>query len=914
MFGALARRLFGTANDRYVKSLSSLVAQINELEPELEKLSPDELRARTTDFRQRLENGEELDDLLVEAFATVREAAKRTLGQRHFDVQLMGGIVLHRGMIAEMKTGEGKTLVSTLPVYLNALTGKGVHVVTVNDYLAQRDAEWMGQVNNYLGMSVGCIVHDLDDTQRREQYLCDITYGTNNELGFDYLRDNMKFRLEDMVQQPFNYAIVDEVDSILIDEARTPLIISGPTEDNSELYNRIDKLIPPLADEDFEKDEKQRTVTLTEPGVEKIEQMLRDSGMMETGTLYDIHNISLVHHVNQSLRAHKLFARDTDYIVKDDKIVIIDEFTGRMMEGRRYSEGLHQALEAKESVTVQNENQTLASITFQNYFRMYPKLAGMTGTAMTEAEEFGDIYKLEVIEVPTNVPVQRTDNDDEVYRTTREKFDAIAEQVAECRARQQPMLIGTVSIEKSEALSELFKKRKIPHNVLNARYHEQEALIIAQAGVPGAVTIATNMAGRGTDIQLGGNLDMRLRAELQGVDDPAERERRAAAIRAEILQAKEVVVAAGGLFVVGSERHESRRIDNQLRGRSGRQGDPGASKFFVSLEDDLMRIFGSERMDSVLSRLGLKEGEAVIHPWVNKALAKAQQKVEARNYDIRKQLLKYDDVMNDQRKVIYEQRKEIMNAPDVAATVADMRAETVASTIGLMIPENSLPEQWNIEGLHAECLRLFALDLPIADWTKEEGVTSEEIEERIVAASDRKMAEKVANYGADMMRMAEKSLLLQILDQTWKDHLLSLDHLRQGINLRAYAQRDPLNEYKREAFELFEGMLVEMRDQVTSVLSHIELRFEAPMPVPAPPNYVEQYEREPAMADAGFGVGFDGPPTPPPAPTNPRRGGGSQPRGGGQPAGPRSPWAGTPRNAPCPCGSGKKFKHCHGRV
>ena len=917
MLGALARRLFGSANDRYVKSLSSLVAQINELEPQLEQLSPEALRDRTAQFRQRLDEGAELDDLLVEAFATVREAAKRTLGQRHFDVQLMGGIVLHRGMIAEMKTGEGKTLVSTLPVYLNALTGKGVHVVTVNDYLAHRDADWMGQIYSCLGMSVGCIVHDLDDTQRRQQYLCDITYGTNNELGFDYLRDNMKFRLEDMVQRPFHYAIVDEVDSILIDEARTPLIISGPTEDNSELYNRIDKLIPPLGDDDFEKDEKQRTVTLTEEGVEKVEAMLRDSGLMETGTLYDIHNISLVHHVNQSLRAHKLFARDTDYIVKDDKIVIIDEFTGRMMEGRRYSEGLHQALEAKEGVTVQNENQTLASITFQNYFRMYPKLAGMTGTAMTEAEEFGDIYKLEVIEIPTNEPVRRTDSDDEVYRTTREKYDAIVEQVLECRKRQQPVLIGTVSIEKSEALSEVFKRHKLPHHVLNARYHEQEAYIIAQAGVPGGVTIATNMAGRGTDIQLGGNLDMRLRAELQSAAE-LEREHRGIAIRQEIEAARKIVVDGGGLFVIGSERHESRRIDNQLRGRSGRQGDPGASKFFVSLEDDLMRIFGSERMDSVLSRLGLKEGEAVIHPWVNKALAKAQQKVEARNYDIRKQLLKYDDVMNDQRKVIYEQRREIMNAADVATTIADMRAETVAATVALAVPENALPEQWNTEALHAECLRLFALDLPVADWAREEGVTGEEIEERIIAAADRKMAEKTANVGAELMRMAEKSLLLQILDQTWKDHLLSLDHLRQGINLRAYAQRDPLNEYKREAFELFEGMLVELRDQVTSVLSHIEFRepppmpppptmfAEEPRPMPGGGQFAELHEREPAMAEEGLPMlgGYSA--------GAPRRAG-NQPRGA-QPAGPRAPWAGTPRNAPCPCGSGKKFKHCHGRV
>ncbi|HEX3861161.1 MAG TPA: preprotein translocase subunit SecA [Stellaceae bacterium] len=937
MLGALARRLFGSANDRYIKSLGSLVAQINEIEPELEKLSDDGLRARTIEFRQRLADGTELDDLLVDAFATVREAAKRTLGQRHFDVQMMGGIVLHRGMIAEMKTGEGKTLVSTLPVYLNALTGNGVHVVTVNDYLAQRDAEWMGQVYRFLGMSVGCIVHDLDDYQRQQAYQCDVTYGTNNELGFDYLRDNMKFRLEDMVQRPFNYAIVDEVDSILIDEARTPLIISGPTEDNSDLYIQVNKLIPALAPEDYEKDEKQKTVTLTEDGVEKMEGLLRDSGLMEGGTLYDIHNVSLVHHVNQALRAHKLFALDTDYIAKDDKIIIIDEFTGRMMEGRRYSEGLHQALEAKEGVTVQNENQTLASITFQNYFRMYPKLAGMTGTAMTESEEFGDIYKLDVIEVPTNVPVARADSDDEVYRSTREKFDAIAEQVAECRKRQQPVLVGTVSIEKSEALSALFNQRKIPHHVLNARYHEQEAFIIAQAGQPGAVTIATNMAGRGTDIQLGGNLDMQLKADLAANEDLVGRAGRADGIRAEIEAARGVVREGGGLFVVGSERHESRRIDNQLRGRSGRQGDPGASKFFVSLEDDLMRIFGSERMESMLSRLGLKEGEAIIHPWVNKALAKAQQKVEARNYDIRKQLLKYDDVMNDQRKVIYDQRREIMSAEDLAATVADMRNDTIDAAVSRNIPENSLPEQWDTDGLHADCLRLLALDLPLAEWAKEEGLDGDAIGERIIAAADRKMAEKAANSGPELMRMAEKSLLLQLLDQTWKDHLLSLDHLRQAINLRAYAQRDPLNEYKREAFELFEGMLVELREQVTSVLSHVELRVAPPPPPePGPAPFVEYSygdpmpaSREMAMAevaldeaDAVFapqsrGAGGNR--------NRPRRNGsnfgGAHPsdsdmdeRLGDRVSAPRAPWAGTPRNAACPCGSGKKFKHCHGRI
>ena len=924
MLGALARRLFGTANDRYVKSLGPLVEQINDHDAELEQLSDEALRAKTAEFKQRLEDGAELDDLIPEAFATVREAAKRTLGQRHFDVQMMGGIVLHRGMIAEMKTGEGKTLVATLPVYLNALTGKGVHVVTVNDYLAKRDAEWMGQIYRFLGMTVGCIVHELDDAERQQAYLCDVTYGTNNELGFDYLRDNMKFRLEEMCHRPFHYAIVDEVDSILIDEARTPLIISGPTEDNSELYIQADKLIPALVAEDYEKDEKQRTVTLTESGQEKMERLLREANLLSAGSLYDIHNVSLVHHVNQALRAHKLFARDTDYIVKDDKIVIIDEFTGRMMEGRRYSEGLHQALEAKEGVTVQNENQTLASITFQNYFRMYPKLAGMTGTAMTEAEEFGDIYKLDVIEIPTNEPCIRADNDDEVYRTTREKYDAVVEQILECVGRRQPVLCGTVSIEKSEALSELLTKKKIPHQVLNARYHEQEAYIIAQAGRPGNVTIATNMAGRGTDIQLGGNLDMRLKADLAEIEDAAQRETRAAEIRAEIEAAREVVRQAGGLFVIGSERHESRRIDNQLRGRSGRQGDPGASKFFVSLQDDLMRIFGSERMDSMLQRLGLKEGEAIIHPWVNKALAKAQQKVEARNYDIRKQLLKFDDVMNDQRKVIYEQRRDIMNARDVAAMVADMRDASIADAVALAIPENTLPEQWDLTGLHAECLRLVALDLPLAEWAKEEGADTTLFEERIIEAAERKMAEKTANYGPELMRMAEKSLLLQLLDQTWKDHLLSLDHLRQGINLRAYAQRDPLNEYKREAFDLFEEMLVNLRQQVTSVLSHVELRMEPPPP--PQPAYGEMIfgepapiEHEMAFADAALPAGNGGSMPAGGGRARQRRGNGHA-NGGRERAGERAaaafraPWAGTPRNAACPCGSGKKFKHCHGRI
>jgi preprotein translocase subunit SecA len=891
MIGSLARRIFGSANDRYVKTLQPLVGEINALEPSLEALDDAELRARTEMLRQRHNAGESLDDLLPEAFATVREAARRTLGQRHFDVQLMGGMVLHRGTIAEMKTGEGKTLVATLAVYLNALTGKGVHVVTVNDYLAQRDSEWMGQIYRFLGLTVGCIVHGLEDHQRREAYACDVTYGTNNEFGFDYLRDNMKFRLEDMVQRPFNYAIVDEVDSILIDEARTPLIISGPMEDSSELYRQVDTLIPRLAPEDFEKDEKQRTVTLTDSGVEKLEAALGEIGLLKSGTLYDIHNISLVHHANQALRAHKLFARDTDYIVRDDKVVIIDEFTGRMMEGRRYSEGLHQALEAKEGATVQNENQTLATITFQNYFRLYPKLAGMTGTAMTEATEFAEIYKLDVLEMPTNEPCVRIDHDDEVYRSTREKYEAILTQVLECQARHQPVLIGTVSIEKSEALAAIFKQRKVPHAVLNARYHEQEAFIIAQAGRPDAVTIATNMAGRGTDIQLGGNLDMRLRQELQGIEDPAAREARAAEIRAETAAAHEEVRQAGGLFVIGSERHESRRIDNQLRGRSGRQGDPGGSKFFVSLEDDLMRIFGSERMDGMLQKLGLKEGEAIIHPWVNKALEKAQQKVEARNYEIRKHLLKFDDVMNDQRKVVYQQRREIMSAPDIASTVADMRQEVVEALVDRTIPANALPDQWDTAALHAECLRLLNLDLPVADWAKEEGIADTEIRDRIAQAADTRMAQKAANYGPELMRLAERSLLLQLLDQSWKEHLLSLDHLRQGINLRAYAQRDPLNEYKREAFQLFQQLLGALREAVTSMLCHVELRVQRPeefAPPPSPP--MREIHEAPPRDDEGGDVAL------------------------ATAAVATAPWARTPRNAPCPCGSGKKYKHCHGRA
>ena len=898
MFGAIARRLFGTANDRVLKGLHKHVAAVNALEPELERLSDDELRGRTELFKQRLAEGETVDDLMVEAFATVREAAKRTLGQRHFDVQLLGGMVLHRGMIAEMKTGEGKTLVATLPVYLNALTGLGVHVVTVNDYLAARDAEWMGQIYRFLGLTVGVIVHGLDDSQRAAAYGCDVTYGTNNELGFDYLRDNMKFRLEEMVHRPFNYAIVDEVDSILIDEARTPLIISGPTEDNSEHYRLVDRLIPDLTPDDYEKDEKSRAVTLTEAGVEHIEELLRAADLMK-GNLYDIGNVNLVHHVNQALRAHKLFARDVDYMIKDGKVVLIDEFTGRMMEGRRYSEGLHQALEAKERVDIQNENQTLASITFQNLFRLYPKLAGMTGTAMTEAGEFQEIYRLEVVEMPTNMPVTREDHDDEVYRTAREKYDAIVTLIEECIGRQQPALVGTTSIEKSELLSELLKKKKIPHQVLNARYHEQEATIVAQAGRPGSVTIATNMAGRGTDIQLGGNADMRVRLELGDLPPGPERQSREEAIRAEIAVAKETVLKAGGLYVLGTERHESRRIDNQLRGRSGRQGDPGASKFFLSLEDDLMRIFGSQRMDGMLQKLGLQEGEAIVHPWINKALEKAQQKVEARNFDIRKNLLKFDDVMNDQRKVIYEQRKELMQVEDVSEDIVSMRHETIEEMVGRCIPERAYAENWNVALLHEEVLRVFGLDLPVVEWGKEEGIADQEIRERITGAVDRRMAEKAANFGPEIMRMVEKSLLLQILDASWKEHLLQLDHLRQGIGLRAYGQRDPLNEYKREAFNLFEQMLHDLREKVTSVLSHVELKVspsDEPEQVlaPPPPRAMRETREDPAFAAEAVS-----------GPAQPLR------RQVADPSNPAT-WSGTPRNSPCPCGSGKKYKHCHG--
>lgn len=950
MIGALARKFFGSANDRRVKGYQARVTAINALEPEVSALSDEALKARTADFKAQVAAGKSLDDLLVPAFATVREAAKRTLGQRHFDVQLIGGMVLHEGDIAEMKTGEGKTLVATLAVYLNALAGKGVHVVTVNDYLAKRDSGWMGQIYGFLGLTTGVIVHGLDDAERQAAYACDITYGTNNEYGFDYLRDNMKYRLEDMVQRGHFYAIVDEVDSILIDEARTPLIISGPLDDRSEFYNTIDTFLPKLEKvTDFEVDEKQRTVTLTEAGMEKIETLLRDAGQLKGETLYDVENVSVVHHINQALRAHSLFNRDKDYIVRDDEVIIIDEFTGRMMQGRRYSEGLHQALEAKEHVTVQPENQTLASITFQNYFRMYGKLAGMTGTALTEADELFDIYKLEVVEVPTNVGIGRLDEDDEVYRTQDEKHAAILAEIERANARMQPVLVGTASIEKSEVLGEYLLKNGYKlidftdpkamtklyaaarsgkpaklFAVLNARFHEQEATIVAEAGVPGAITIATNMAGRGTDIKLGGSLEMRTQIETADITDEAEKAAKITEIKAEIERFREIVLNAkeivelepakgskpaktiekpGGLYIMGSERHESRRIDNQLRGRSGRQGDPGRSKFFLSLEDDLMRIFGSDRLDTMLTRLGLKEGEAIIHPWINKALEKAQQKVEARNFDIRKNLLKYDDVQNDQRKVIFDQRVDLMQNDSVAETVSDMRHAFVEDLVTKHVPENQYAEQWDIAGLNEELKRVLDLDLPVDEWAKEEGIADEELLNRIEQKADEHMAAKVAQWGPDVMRYVEKTILLQTLDHLWREHLVMLDHLRQVIGLRGYGQRDPLQEYKAEAFNLFEALISNLREAVTAQLMRVEI---VPPDVQPELPVMEAHKLDPntgedEMAYAGAalpGVALASAAVVPAAardPNNPET------------------WGKVGRNEDCPCGSGKKFKHCHGR-
>ena len=907
MFAKLARAVFGTTTDRAVKVLRRRIPQINALEPAMQALSDAALAARTDEFRARLADGASLDDLLVDAFATVREASRRVLGMRHFDVQLIGGMVLHNGQIAEMKTGEGKTLVATLPVYLNALAGKGVHVITVNDSLARRDSEWMGQLYGFLGLTTGVIVHGLDDAERRAAYNADITYGTNNEFGFDYLRDNMKYRLEDMVQRDFFYAIVDEVDSILIDEARTPLIISGPTDDSSDLYRSVNAVVRELVKDEstYDKDEKFKNVSLTEPGSETVETMLGEAGLMQTGNLYDLTNLTVVHHVQQSLRAHTLFARDVDYIVRNDKIVIIDEFTGRMMEGRRYSEGLHQALEAKEGVTIQQENQTLASITFQNYFRLYPKLSGMTGTAATEADEFAEIYRLEVVEIPTNVAVIRKDSDDEVYRNAAEKYEALSKLIIEARDHGQPVLVGTTSIEKSEILSDILKKKKVPHAVLNARFHEQEAEIVAQAGAPGRITIATNMAGRGTDIKLGGNLEMRLKQELASIEDEAARAAREAEIRAEVEIAHQKVREAGGLYVIGTERHESRRIDNQLRGRSGRQGDPGASRFFLSLEDDLMRIFGSERMGGMLQRLGLKEGEAIVHPWINKALEKAQKKVEARNFDTRKNLLKYDDVMNDQRREVYAQRKEFMRANDVAEIIEEMRHEVIANLITRRIPEKAYAEQWETEPLAEDLKRVLNLDLPVVEWAREEGVDEADIRARVLDASDRAMAAKAANFGPELMRYFEKALLLQILDAVWKEHLLTLDHLRQGIGLRAYGQRDPLNEYKSEAFSLFNAMLDDLKERVTAALTRIELAEQVPAPAPEPIT-IEQHPDPYGATDGSLALAQA-------APVSARMATASRANLAVDVDDP-STWAATARNAPCPCGSGRKYKHCHGTV
>ncbi|MFN3700427.1 MAG: preprotein translocase subunit SecA [Alphaproteobacteria bacterium] len=903
----LASKIFGSSNERIVKSLSKHVEPINALEPYYEAMSNTELQAQTSVLREKLKNGATEDDIMHDAFAVVREAAKRTLGQRHYDVQLIGGAALHMGKISEMKTGEGKTLVSTLAAYLNALSGKGVHIVTVNDYLAKRDSEWMGEIYGFLGLTTGCITGGSNEDDRRKAYACDITYATNNELGFDYLRDNMKFTLPQMVQRgSFNFAIIDEVDSILIDEARTPLIISGPSESATDSYILVNKLIPLLKEEDYEQDEKHKTIVLTDIGNEHVEELLNEHNLLAEGSMYDIQNIAMVHHVNQALRAHKLFHIDKDYIVKDGRVILIDEFTGRMMEGRRLSEGLHQAIEAKEGVAIQTENQTLASITFQNYFRLYPKLAGMTGTGMTEASEFQEIYNLDVVSIPTHVPVARIDYDDKIYRSLAEKEQAIVELIKECQERKQPVLVGTVSIEKSEKLSARFKKEKITHNVLNARYHEQEAYIVAQAGRPGAVTIATNMAGRGTDIQLGGNSDM-----LMGSDyppTPAD---------------KQIVKDAGGLFIIGTERHESRRIDNQLRGRAGRQGDPGASIFFLSVEDDLMRIFAGDKLEQLLnSRIGLQEGESLEHPLISKMLERAQTKVEGMHFEVRKNLLKFDDVMNSQRKAIYEQRREIMESSDLSELIKDMRDQVIEDMVNLSIPANSYSEQWDTDTLHTEVLRVFGLDLPVQSWAKEEGIGGDEILERLSTAIDKKFASKIANYSQDIWRKTKKAIMLQLLDQSWKEHLLSLDHLRQGINLRAFGQKDPLNEYKTEAFGMFEAMLDKLRETVTQTLSLVEISIdENQLALILPgvlggghpePDELQETRNDPAFTGQGGG------------------GSGSifDPRGNGDNVAqmpsrtvkntfdPNDPetWSKVPRNADCPCGSGKKFKHCHGNI
>ncbi len=894
--GGIARKLFGSSNDRRVKSFQPQVAAINALEPEMRALSDEALAAKTVEFRQQLADGKTLDDILVPAFAVAREASRRVLGMRPFDVQLIGGMILHSNAIAEMKTGEGKTLVATLPVYLNALAGKGVHVVTVNDYLAQRDSGTMGRLYSFLGLTTGVIVHGLSDEQRHDAYACDITYATNNELGFDYLRDNMKYERAQMVQRGHSFAIVDEVDSILVDEARTPLIISGPLDDRSDLYVTIDAFIPRLAKEDYEIDEKQRSANFSEEGTEKLENMLREAGLLKGESLYDVENVAIVHHINNALKAHKLFQRDKDYIVRNGEVVIIDEFTGRMMPGRRYSDGQHQALEAKEHVQIQPENQTLAQITFQNYFRMYEKLAGMTGTASTEAEEFGNIYGLDVIEVPTNLPIQRIDEDDEVYRTHAEKYNAIINEILDAHKRGQPVLVGTTSIEKSELLADLMRKRGFNNfQVLNARYHEQEAYIVAQAGVPGAVTIATNMAGRGTDIQLGGNLEMRVERDLHEMEPGPERDAAIARIAEEIKELKQKSIAAGGLYVIASERHESRRIDNQLRGRSGRQGDPGRSKFYLSLQDDLMRIFGSDRMDGMLQKLGLKEGEAIVHPWINKAVERAQKKVEARNFDIRKNVLKYDDVLNDQRKVIFDQRVELMESKDLSEFVGDMRHDVIEDLVARHIPERAYAEQWDADGLKTAVANFFDLDLPIHDWVKEEGIAEDDIRARLTEAAEKAAAEKAERFGPEIMTYVERSIVLQTLDNLWREHIVNLDHLRSVIGFRGYAQRDPLQEYKAEAFELFQALLNNLRQAVTAQLSRVEL-VQQPAEPETPPMQARHIDATTGEDEfAPFALASESFISPENRdPLNP------------------ATWGRVGRNEACPCGSGKKYKHCHG--
>ncbi|WP_336970965.1 preprotein translocase subunit SecA [Sphingobium aromaticiconvertens] len=909
MFGALAKSIFGSSNERYVKSLGKLVDRVASFEEAAQALSDEELAAQTVKFRERLVNGETLDDLLPEAFATVREAAVRVLGMRHFDVQMIGGIVLHRGEIAEMRTGEGKTLVATLATYLNALESKGVHVVTVNDYLATRDCEWMGQVYRFLGLTTGVVVPNISEDQRRAAYAADVTYATNNELGFDYLRDNMKYDRASMVQRPFNYAIVDEVDSILIDEARTPLIISGPTDDKSELYVSVDAIVKQLGEQDYEKDEKQRTITLTEDGTENIERLLETAGLLQGSNLYDFENTQVVHHVNQALKAVVMFRRDIDYIVEDGKVVIIDEFTGRMMDGRRWSDGLHQAVEAKEGVQIEPENQTLASVTFQNYFRMYPKISGMTGTASTEATEFYEIYKMNVVTIPTNKPVARIDEEDSFYKNLEDKFRGIAKTIKVHAEKGQPVLVGTVSIEKSEMLSEFLEQEGVKHAVLNARFHESEAHIVAQAGRKGAVTIATNMAGRGTDIQLGGNLELRMEDELRDVPAGPERDAAIEKIKAEIAAEKAEVLAAGGLFVLATERHESRRIDNQLRGRSGRQGDPGLSRFYLSLDDDLMRIFGPDTMFAKMIRSNLEDGEALPpSKWLSKAIETAQRKVEARNYDIRKQVVEYDDVMNDQRKVIYEQRADIMDADTVDDVVTDMRRETVNDLVGASCPPGSYPEQWDVAGLKERTADILSLEPDIDAWMTEDAVDPEMIEERLVALADQAVAEKIAEIDAHDWHSIEKSILLQSLDHHWKEHLSTLDALRQVVHLRAYAQKTPINEYKQEAFALFERMLNNIREDVTGSIARVQFRMEAPLPefeLPVLPDFItthiDPFSGEDNSGD--FDAGQLGRITS----AIPR-----SPIGNGEPG--EFTNLDISRNAPCPCGSGQKYKHCHGAI